>query len=197
VRLDWGSESNDYDLYIFDDATTSQVASSGNGTTTFEDATFTPVAGRTYEVLIVHFAAAPGDNINGSASLVNPPTVTNASRIGPTRTGIVFSRNGIIPGGQGAPDAGGGDIEIAVSFPRSFTPTLAHPPTLSMVSLTLANITASASTNRGNDWSPVNPVAAAFPADDRQWIEAYGDNTVYLNYRTLATLTGLVLDKSI
>ena len=286
VRLDWGSESNDYDLYIFDETTTSQVASSGNGTTTFEDATFTPVAGRTYEVLIVHFAAAPGDNINGSASLVNPPTVTNASRIGPTGTGIVFSRNGniptsageaptgkgtvfaketvrdgepsiradvlgnvypagirgvpagvdvwrygpnafcplftfhdeaefadgqdpadgyvwlgqpdgIFPGGQGAPDAGGGDIEIAVSFPRSFTPTRTHPPTLSMVSLTLANITAAASTNRGNDWSPANPVAAVFPADDRQWIEAYGDNTVYLNYRTLATLTGLVLDKSI
>ena len=110
VRLDWGSESNDYDLYIFDETTTSQVASSGNGTTTFEDATFTPVAGRTYEVLIVHFAAAPGDNINGSASLVNPPTVTNASRIGPTGTGIVFSRNGNIPTSAGEAPTGKGTV---------------------------------------------------------------------------------------
>src|SRR2546422_782078 len=37
VHLGWGSVSNDYDLYIFDEATTNQVASSGNGTTTFED----------------------------------------------------------------------------------------------------------------------------------------------------------------
>jgi hypothetical protein len=288
VRLDWTNVSNDYDLYIFDQATGNQVASSGNGTTTFEDATFMPVAGATYEVLIVAFAAAPGDNINGVASLVNPPSVTNAARIGPTGTGIVFSRNGniqtsageaptgkgtpfaketvrdgepsiradvlgnvypagirgvpggvdvwrygpnalcplftfhdqgefaagqdpsdgyvwlgqpdgIIPGnqGRGAPDGGGGDIEIAVSFPRTFTPTPTHPPTLSMVSLTLADITAAKSVNRGNAWTPVNPVAATAPVDDRQWIEAYGDNTVYLYYRTLVTLTGLVLNKSL
>ena len=288
IRLDWQFVANDYDLYVFAVSGTSetQVASSGNGTTTFEEAIFTPTSSTTYHVVIVHFAAAVPDNITGSASLASPPSVTDASRIGPTGTGIVFSRNGniqtgageaptgkgtvfaketvrdgepsiradvlgnvypagirgvpagvdvwrygpnaycplftfhdeaefadgqdpadgyvwlgqpdgIFPGGQGSPDAGGGDIEIAVSFPRSFTPTLTHPPTLSMVSLTLANITAAASTNRGNDWSPVNPVAAVAPVDDRQWIEAYGDNTVYLYYRTLTTLTGLVLDKSI
>ena len=290
IRIDWGLVVNDYDLYVFavSGMTETQVASSGNGTTTFEEAIFTPVAGTTYHVVITHFAAAVPDNITGTASFANPPTVTNASRIGPTGTGILFSRNGniqtsageaptgkgtpfaketvrdgepsiradvlgnvypagirgvpagvdvwrfgpnascpqftfhdeaefadgqdpgngyvwlgqpdgIIPngGGGGAPDAGGGDIEIAVSFPRSFTPTPTNPPTLSMVSLTLANITAAKSTNRGNDWSPVNPFAAAFPVDDRQWIEAYGDKTVYLNYRTLTTLTGLILNKSI
>ncbi|MFN2432381.1 MAG: hypothetical protein ABR599_06115 [Gemmatimonadota bacterium] len=94
---------------------------------------------------------------------------------------------------EGSPDAGGGDIELAVSVPALSTAT----PVLSMVSLTLANITAANSVNRGNVWSPANPVAATVPLDDRQWIDAYGTNTVYLYYRTLATLTGLILNKSI
>ena len=286
VRLDWSRVTNDYDLYIFDQTTTGQVASSGNGTTTFEEATFTPVAGRTYEVLIVNFAAAPLDNIKGRASLVSAPTVTTATRLGPRGTGIVFSRNGNIqttageaptgkgtlfaketvrdgepsiradllgnvypagirgvpagvdvwrygpkaycplftfhtaiefpgPGqdpadgyvwlgqpdalfgtGEGSPDAGGGDIEIATSFPQA--PTLDNPPTLSMVSLTLANVTGAKSLNRGNTWAPVhkNPLAANAPPVDRQWIEAFGRDNVYLYYRTLSTLTGLVLQKS-
>jgi hypothetical protein len=95
--------------------------------------------------------------------------------------------------GAGSPDAGGGDIELAVSFPADATST----PVLSMVSLTLANITAAASFDRGNNWTPANAFSATAPPADRQWIEAFGTNTVYLYYRTLATLTGLVLQKSI
>src|SRR5207245_10843506 len=38
---------------------------------------------------------------------------------------------------------------------------------------------------------------AAVPVVAREGVEAYGDNAVYLYYRTLTTLTGLVLDKSI
>ena len=70
--------------------------------------------------------------------------------------------------GEGSPDAGGGDIEIATSFPQA--PTLANPPTLSMVSLTLANVTGAKSLNRGNTWQAVhkNPVAANAPPVDRQ-----------------------------
>lgn len=95
--------------------------------------------------------------------------------------------------GAGSPDAGGGDIELATSFPADATAT----PVLSMVSLTLANITAAASFDRGNNWTPANAFSATAPPADRQWIEAFGENTVYLYYRTLATLTGLVLQKSI
>jgi hypothetical protein len=285
VRLDWGLVSNDYDLEVFDDGGNGQqVAASGNGTTTFEETAFTPVDGETYEVLIVHFAAAPGDEITGVVELVDVGVVEPA-RIGPSGTGIVFSPNGItataagpapsgkgtlaapeaardgepsirvdqlgnvypagirgvpagvdvwrfgpdaycprfefhddeevaagfdpasgytwlgqpdgifVTDGEGSPDAGGGDIEIAVNGKAGAT--LADPPNLSMVSLTLANITSAASADRGDTWTPANPAAATVPLDDRQWINAFGEKTVYLYYRTLATLTGLVLNKSI
>lgn len=98
--------------------------------------------------------------------------------------------------GAGSPDAGGGDIELAVSFPADGA-SITDPPTLSMVSLTLANITAAASFDRGNNWTPANAFSALAPPADRQWIEAYGESTVYLYYRTLSTVTGLVLQKSI
>ena len=286
VRLDWGLVSNDYDLEVFDDSGAGQqVALSGNGATTFEETTFTPLDGETYEVLIVHFAALPGDQIDGLVELIDSAGVVEPTRVGPTGTGIVFSPNGIaataagpapsgrgtlwapeaardgepsvrvdqlgnaypagirgvpagvdvwrfgpdafcprfafhddeevvagtdpadgytwlgqpdgifVTDGEGSPDAGGGDIEIAVNTHSGAT--LAEPPNLSMVSLTLANITSAASADRGESWSPANPVAATVPLDDRQWINAFGESTVYLYYRTLATLTGLVLNKSI
>lgn len=280
VRLDWTLVTNDYDLQVFDPDCV-QVASSGNGTTTFEEDFFTPQPNTTYQVIIVHFTAAPPEEIDGLIELVDPPT----GIVQPTRTeggGIVFSPNGIIETaagpaptgkgtvfapetvrdgepsvrvdlrgntypagirgvpagvdvwrfgpqnfcprftfhdddefptgdpadgyvylgqpdgifvneGEGSPDAGGGDIEIATSFPASTTAT----PALSMVSLTLANITGAASFDRGNNWTPANPVTAIAPPADRQWIAAFGESTVYLYYRTLATLTGLVLQKSI
>ena len=100
----------------------------------------------------------------------------------------------------GSPDAGGGDIELAVNFPPTAgIPPAGTPPILSMVSLTLANITSSSSTDRGNNWTPAVSVSATVPLDDRQWIEAFGTNTVYLYYRTLASpgLSGLILNKSI
>lgn len=104
--------------------------------------------------------------------------------------------DGIFPDeGAGAPDAGGGDIALALSSPEAAS--IESPPSLSMVSLTLANITAAASFDRGNEWTPANAFSAVAPPADRQWIEAYGESTVYLFYRTLSTLTGLVLQKSI
>jgi hypothetical protein len=100
----------------------------------------------------------------------------------------------IDPDGKGTPDAGGGDIELAVNF-TPFTGGIGAP-NLAMVSLTLASITSANSIDRGTTFSPVN-AAAAPPLDDRQWIEAYGEKTVYLYYRSLAIgLTGLVLQKS-
>lgn len=303
VRIDWTNVANDYDMYIFQQtAGEPQVASSGNGTTTFEEAIFTPLPNTTYQIVIVHFAAtgvglAGPETIDGVISLVGAPVVTNPNRTGPSGTGIVFSPNGNIfvsttpavvgsneaptgrgttfaeetvrdgepsirsdakgnvypagirgvpagvdvwrfgpnafcprfnfydddqfpigdppalasnPGagyvwlgqpdgifvteGEGSPDAGGGDIELAVNPIAG----MAGEHNLSMVSLTLANITSSHDpATRGNNFTLANPVAATVPLDDRQWIDAYGEKTVYLYYRTLATLTGLILNKSV
>src|SRR5437879_10625138 len=79
--------------------------------------------------------------------------------------------------------AGGGDVDIAPNFPPSGVPNLA------LVSLTLApGITATHSTDRGdNFFSPPNPVAALIPGDDRQWIDGFGGQNVYLNYHDVGT----------
>jgi flagellar hook capping protein FlgD len=73
---------------------------------------------------------------------------------------------------------GGGDIDIAVSFPT-------HPdsiPVVTIVSLAAATISSAVSLDRGANWQ-LSP-ATSIPADDRQWIEATGPNTVYLVYRS-------------
>jgi len=77
---------------------------------------------------------------------------------------------------------GGGDVDIAVSFPASGVPNLA------LTSLTLApGVTATNSANRGDSFANPNPVAALIPVDDRQWNEATGAQTVYVAYHDVAT----------
>ena len=89
------------------------------------------------------------------------------------------ANNALDPFGLGL---GGGDVDIAVNFPTSGTPNLA------LVSLTLApGVTATHSTTRGDSFSPPNPVAALIPGDDRQWIDGFGGQNVYLVYHDIAT----------
>jgi hypothetical protein len=78
---------------------------------------------------------------------------------------------------------GGGDVDIAVNYPTTGTPNLA------LVSLTLApGITATHSTDRGDSFSTnPNPAAALIPVDDRQWIEGFAGQNVYLNYHDIGT----------
>jgi hypothetical protein len=77
---------------------------------------------------------------------------------------------------------GGGDVDIAVNYPTSGTPNLA------LVSLTLApGITGTHSTTRGDSFSTPNPVVALIPGDDRQWVDGFGGQNVYLNYHDVAT----------
>src|SRR5712664_1777356 len=77
---------------------------------------------------------------------------------------------------------GGGDVDIAVNYPSSGTPNLA------LVSLTLApGITGTHSTTRGDSFSTPNPVVALIPGDDRQWVDGFGGQNVYLNYHDVAT----------
>src|SRR5207249_1448298 len=62
-------------------------------------------------------------------------------------------------------------------------------------SLWLGSVTMSESTDGGTGgalpgqaWT-VNPTAATIPGDDRQWIAAYGPQTVYLSYTDIGTGT--------
>jgi len=68
------------------------------------------------------------------------------------------------------------------------TGNLADPATLASSSLIAANISTQKSTDRGQTYARNNlgNVPGGLPADDRQWEEFLGNNTVYLFYRTLA-----------
>jgi len=85
---------------------------------------------------------------------------------------------------------GGGDIDIATSFPAA-----GQVPVVTIVSLAAANISSAVSTDRGDNFG-LSPAAANVPADDRQWIEADGPNDVYLMYRAPIPATGLFVQKS-
>jgi hypothetical protein len=77
---------------------------------------------------------------------------------------------------------GGGDADIAVNAPPLGVPNLA------VTSLDLVpGVTATHSTDRGDNFSAPNPVAALLPGDDRQWNDAIDALTVYLEYHDIAT----------
>src|SRR3989454_11687742 len=77
---------------------------------------------------------------------------------------------------------GGGDVDIALNYPLSGTPNLA------LVSLPLApGVTGTHSTDRGDTFSQPNPVVTLIPGDDRQWIDGFGGQNVYLNYHDVGT----------
>jgi hypothetical protein len=96
---------------------------------------------------------------------------------------------------------GGGDDDIAVNGPDpSNTFNGVAIPNVAFVSLSLADVTAANSKDRGKTFSIgtsgatggsinlVNPLAAHVPGDDRMWIDAFDDaSTVYMNYHDLAT----------
>jgi hypothetical protein len=86
---------------------------------------------------------------------------------------------------------GGGDVDMAVSFPTSPTTT----PVLTMTSLAAANISSAVSTDRGEHFT-LSPATAIVPSDDRMWNEADGDNTVYMVYRAPVPATGLFCARS-
>jgi hypothetical protein len=77
---------------------------------------------------------------------------------------------------------GGGDIDLAVS---------AHPvgpnnvPTLAFASLIVANISTGNSNNLAQSYNQNNAgnTPGGMAGDDRQWLEFYGDNVVYMLYR--------------
>ena len=75
-------------------------------------------------------------------------------------------------------EPGGGDTDVAVATARN---PLGNYNAY-VVSLTLANIDVSNSTDNGNSWS-LNP-ATALPIDDRPWVAATGASKVCISYLT-------------
>ncbi|HBB87401.1 MAG TPA: hypothetical protein DC047_07275 [Blastocatellia bacterium] len=86
---------------------------------------------------------------------------------------------------------GGGDVDLAVGFDES---SPGKPPYLAFSSLTAANISTASSTDRGQTFTknPAGNVTGGIPADDRQWMEFLGKDSVYLIYRTLEPAIALV-----
>ncbi|MDQ3744768.1 MAG: glycoside hydrolase, partial [Acidobacteriota bacterium] len=83
---------------------------------------------------------------------------------------------------------GGGDVDLAVSRPDPTTAAIQDPPILAGSSLIAANISTFKSADRGQNFTKNNlgNCTGGVCADDRQWEEFFGNNTVYLFYRTLA-----------
>lgn len=81
---------------------------------------------------------------------------------------------------------GGGDVDLAVGFNTSPNPP--NPPILAFSSLVLSNISVGNSIDRGQHFTlnPLGNVPGGAPIDDRQWLEFFGNSSVYLLYRTVA-----------
>src|SRR3989441_371048 len=82
------------------------------------------------------------------------------------------------------PAPGGGDADIAVHGPDP----ISHIPNLPLTSLALVpGVTATHSTDRGDNFSTPNVFAAAIAGDDRQWNDAIDAQTGYLVYHDVTT----------
>jgi hypothetical protein len=102
----------------------------------------------------------------------------------------VFQQQGADQEDAGGAD-GGGDIDIATSFPTA----PGAVPVVTMVSLAVADISSNTSVNLGETFQH-NAAAALIPSDDRQWIEADGPNDVWMLYRGPVPSNGLFVQKS-
>lgn len=80
---------------------------------------------------------------------------------------------------------GGGDIDLAVGFDNSGPNSV---PNLAAVSLVAANISSSRSQDLGKTFTlnPAGNLTGGQAVDDRQWLEAFGKDIVYLYYRTIS-----------
>ena len=86
---------------------------------------------------------------------------------------------------------GGGDVDLAVGFDAASPDA---PPVLAYSSLVAANISTGKSVDRGQTFqlNPLGNATGGIPSDDRQWLESFGKNVVYMLYRTLAPTIALV-----
>jgi hypothetical protein len=170
----------------------------GNGTATGSEPSIrTDYQGNVY---VGSIRGVPGGNDLWRLDLnPNSPTFDPFLRAG----SAFIDANGNVtnPTYKGQPDAtspdpnrlttagdGGGDMDIAVGF----GPSLSNPngpPTLATTSLAAADISSQRSFDRGDSFMRNPDANITVPVDDRNWMEFYGGDTVYLAYREF---TGLV-----
>ncbi|PWT80616.1 MAG: hypothetical protein C5B44_05145 [Acidobacteria bacterium] len=69
-----------------------------------------------------------------------------------------------------------------------------QPPYLAFSSLVLANVSTARSTDRGATFTknPAGSTTGGIPVDDRQWMEFFGSDSVYLLYRTVSPVIAYV-----
>jgi len=79
--------------------------------------------------------------------------------------------------------ASGGDVDVAIAPVKD--PTSGNYR-IYVASLNVVSVNVATSTDDGKTFSQV-PVVAGVPADDREWIAAYGDSTALLSYHDIAT----------
>ncbi len=104
-------------------------------------------------------------------------------------TGMASAAAGINAGGDG-----GGDVDLAVGFDNSTLgvgstnpATTPANPTLAFASLIAANLSTGSSQDMANTYklNSAGNFPGGIPVNDRQWLEAFGNNTVYMLYRTI------------
>ena len=104
-------------------------------------------------------------------------------------TGMESATDGINAGGDG-----GGDVDLTVGFDNSTLGTVSDNPattpanpTLAFASLIAANLSTGSSQDRANTYklNSAGNFPGGIPVNDRQWLEAFGTNTVYMLYRTI------------
>ncbi|MDB6147226.1 MAG: hypothetical protein JWO45_890, partial [Spartobacteria bacterium] len=124
------------------------------------------------------------------SSIANPkydPFMRNPTYLGQPDSETTI---GGIPGAQ-AGALGGGDIDIALGF-GNYTGTgalLGTPnPVFAYASLTAANITVGRSLDKGQtfQFNPLGNVGTGVPINDREWMNFFGPNIVFLDYRLFA-----------
>lgn len=106
----------------------------------------------------------------------------------------IFPANTICTTANVAP--GGGDGDVAVNTPD---PLNMNIPNLAVVILSAAEVTATHSTNRADNFtSPAPNVAAAdVPFDDRMWIDAFDDPShVYMEYHDFGSTSQIFVQRS-
>ena len=108
--------------------------------------------------------------------------------------------------GFGSGGVGGGDVDVAVGFGNYSGPVdtgtgenpVSQPspavPAVAMSSLTAANVTVFRSLDLGQTFTKnvIGNALGGVPVNDRQWMQFYGANDVYLEYRNFAEGIGFI-----
>ncbi len=100
----------------------------------------------------------------------------------PNAISAVSGATGVAPGG--------GDTDLATAPVKNSSGTY----NIYVASLTLGDVTVSASQDAGNTWTS-NELSATVPADDREWIAPYGANGFYVSYHAIGAGDEIIVNE--